>query len=245
MKILVLIVGLGTSLFIAPSYAKDCAFLRSVDTSILSQPQSLRGTMVQHHGLRPWLELRLDRAYCQQAQIQVIPDGKPAIDLPRYRGCKVQTSGQLFTAPSAYYSSPVVQAVETIETINRCQLSPPTLDYSQYRPHEKLNAYRVDMRLRYADAGHDTSIHFSISNGKKRYRPWQAYASYMFTGGLVLYGYCADGFMVDRVFGDALARPQHFDERGAEGDMAQFDPETAAASGKHHLHLTYTCVRRK
>ena len=75
-------------------------------------------------------------------------------------------------------------------------------------------------------------------------RPWQAYASYMLTGGFVLYGYCGEGFVVDRVFGTPQATPQHFEEPRTPEDAAMFDPESAAASGKKDLHLGYTCVRR-
>ena len=76
-----------------------------------------------------------------------------------------------------------------------------------------------------------------LSAGRKL-MPWQAYASYMLTGGYVLYGYCGDGFVVDKVFGTPEAHPGHFDD-----GTASFDPESAAQSGKWNLHLGYTCIR--
>jgi hypothetical protein len=84
-----------------------------------------------------------------------------------------------------------------------------------------------------------------VSSGGKELRPWQAYASYQLTGGYVLYGRCAGGFFVDRVFGTTDAHPEHLFEPRISGDMAMFDPENAAASGKRDLSLGYTCVRGK
>jgi hypothetical protein len=66
----------------------------------------------------------------------------------------------------------------------------------------------------------------------------------MLTGGFVLYGHCAEDFVLDKVFGTAQAKPSHFDEPRTPDDMAAFDPESAAASGKKNLHLGYTCVRQ-
>lgn len=74
-------------------------------------------------------------------------------------------------------------------------------------------------------------------------RPWQAYASYMLTGDFVLYGFCGDGFVVDKVFGTRETSPGHFDEPRTPGDMASFDPVNAAQLGKWDLHLGYTCIR--
>ncbi|HEX4602681.1 MAG TPA: hypothetical protein VH724_01700 [Candidatus Angelobacter sp.] len=88
----------------------------------------------------------------------------------------------------------------------------------------------------------DHPIVFHVSMSGKVLRPWQAYASYMLTGGFVLYGHCGEGFVVDKVFGTLEANPSHFEPRGS-GDMAAFLPENAAASGKKHLRLGYTCVR--
>jgi hypothetical protein len=65
----------------------------------------------------------------------------------------------------------------------------------------------------------------------------------MLTGGFVLYGHCGKGFVVDKVFGTPEAHPSHFTESRDSGDMAAFDPEGAATSGKTHLRLGYTCVR--
>jgi hypothetical protein len=89
----------------------------------------------------------------------------------------------------------------------------------------------------------DHPIVFHVRSGKRDLRPWQAYASYMLTGGFVLYGLCGQGFVVDKVYGTPAARPSHFDEPRDPGDMAEFDPETAAQSGKTDLHLGYSCVR--
>ena len=77
----------------------------------------------------------------------------------------------------------------------------------------------------------DHPILFSVSSSGKELRPWQAYADYILTGGFVLYGLCANNFVVDKVF-----------EPRTSSDMATFDPESAGAAGKKDLHLGYTCV---
>ena len=88
----------------------------------------------------------------------------------------------------------------------------------------------------------DHPIQFRISSGGKELKPWQAYASYFFTGGYVLYGYCGAGFVVNKVFGTPQASPSHFEEPRTSGDAAMFDPEGAAASGNKNMHLVYTCL---
>lgn len=95
------------------------------------------------------------------------------------------------------------------------------------------------------DYGADSPIVFHVSSAGKELRPWQAYASYLFTGGFVLYGECGEGFVVNRVFGTPQASPSHFEEPRDPSDMAMFDPEGAAASGTKKLHLIYTCLRLK
>ena len=89
----------------------------------------------------------------------------------------------------------------------------------------------------------DHPIVFQVSSAGRMLRPWQAYASYLLTGGFVLYGRCGEGFVIDKVFGTRQANPGHFDDPRTPSDMAEFDPESAAQSGKADLHLGYTCIR--
>ncbi len=84
----------------------------------------------------------------------------------------------------------------------------------------------------------DHPILFRVTNGGKQLKPWQAYASYLLTGGFVLCGNCANGFAVHKAFGTPEAKPQVIGN-------AAFDPESAAAAGKKILHLSYTCVRER
>lgn len=114
-------------------------------------------------------------------------------------------------------------------------------DYSGAKPDKAIHAYRVEMDVNY-DPG-DHPIVFHVTTNRQELPPWQAYASYELTGGFVLYGHCGDGFVVDKVFGTPQANPSHFDDPRTLGDMAAFNPENAAASGKKNLHLGYTCVR--
>jgi hypothetical protein len=118
----------------------------------------------------------------------------------------------------------------------------PFPDFSGTKPDKAIREYRVEMHVNYRPGDHP--IVFSVSQAGHALRPWQAYARYLLTGGLVLYGLCGEGFVVDKVFGTPQANPSHFDEPRSSGDMAAFDPERAAASGKRDLDLGFTCVRR-
>ena len=133
------------------------------------------------------------------------------------------------------------QDVQEVESVGACAQQLPFPDYSKAKPDKTIREYRVDMHVDY-EAG-DHPIFFRVSSAGKELRPWQAYADYSLTGGFVLYGFCAKGFVVDKVFGTPQANPSHFDEPRSS-DMAMFDPESAAAAGKKDLHLGYTCVRK-
>ena len=157
------------------------------------------------------------------------------------RGCRVRSTGSVDISSTGYFSLDTYQDVELIQPVGNCTQKPPFPDYSKAKPSKAIRAYRVDMHINYEPGDHP--LIFRVSSAGKELRPWQAYASYMLTGGFVLYGQCGEGFVVDKVFGTPQANPGHFDEPRDPSDMATFDPESAAASGKKDLHLGYTCVR--
>ena len=95
----------------------------------------------------------------------------------------------------------------------------------------------------FVDYAEDHPIDFRISTDAKELHPWQTYASYWLTGGFVLYGYCAEGFAVDKVSGTAEAKPSHLTQARDPSDAAMFDPEGAGNAGKKQMHLAYTCLR--
>jgi hypothetical protein len=132
------------------------------------------------------------------------------------------------------------QMMGQIKPLGKCELKAPLPDYSGAKPDKAVRAYRVEMHLEYEPGDHP--IEFRVTSAGKELRPWQAYASYMLTGGFVFYGYCGEGFAVKEVFGTPKASPQYFEEHDPN-DAAMFDPEGAAASGIKDLHLGYTCVR--
>jgi hypothetical protein len=144
-------------------------------------------------------------------------------------------------SPTGYYSLDTYQMVGNVEAIGKCEPQAPFPDYSEAKPNKAIRAYRVEMHLDYEPGDHP--IEFRVSSAGKELRPWQAYASYRLTGGFVLYGYCGEGFAVEKVFGTAQASPQHFAEPDTPSDAATFDPERAASSGIKELHLGYICVR--
>jgi hypothetical protein len=145
-------------------------------------------------------------------------------------------------SPTGYYSLDTCQSVDEIEPVGTCKQQSPLPDFSTAKPDKAIGSYRVEMDVDYEPGDHP--IVFHVSSSGKELRPWQAYASYMLTGGFVLYGLCGEGFVVDKVFGTPEVHPSHFTASGDSDDMASFDPESAAASGTKHLRLGYTCVRQ-
>jgi hypothetical protein len=156
------------------------------------------------------------------------------------RDCRVRSKGTIDFSPTGYYTLDTYQFVEEIQSVGTCARKLPFPDYSGVKPDKAIRAYRVDMYINYEPGDHP--IVFRVSRSGKELQPWQAYASYDLTGGFVLYGHCGEGFVVEKVYGTPQARPGHFDEPHTPSDMAMFDPESAAASGKKDLHLGYTCV---
>jgi hypothetical protein len=180
---------------------------------------------------------------CGQATIELVratlDDWRP---LEVLRGCRVRSSGTIDLSGTGYYSLEMYQDVEEIEPVGACEKQLPFPDYADAKPDEAVRQYRVDMQVNYEPGDHP--IIFRVSSAGGKLQPWQAYASYILTGGFVLYGHCGEGFVVDEVFGTSEAKPSHFEESRTPDDMASFDPESAAASGIRNLHLGYTCVRK-
>ncbi len=211
-----------------------------------SEARTLEGHLIYHDGIRKWFELKLDRPECGQESVQLLQGhgawapGNPA-SLETLRGCRVRTKGVLDLPSTGYYSLDLYQSVEKIEPVGECTKQPPFPDFSRAKPDKAIRSYRVKITIDYEQADHP--IFFRVTSGGKQLQPWQAYASYLLTGGFILYGYCAKRFAVDQVFGDSEAAPQHFEGRGDPADAAMFDPEGAAAAGKKIMHLGYTCAR--
>jgi hypothetical protein len=203
--------------------------------------RQLEGRLIFHEDIRQWFELKLDQPQCGQASIQLARAGLDQKPLEVLRGCRIKSQGVLGYSLTGYYSLEIYQDVEQIEAVGRCVRQSPLPDFSGTKPDKAVREYKVEMHVHYDH--HDHPIVFTVSEAGQSLRPWQAYASYWLTGGFVLYGKCGEGFVVDKVFGTPQARPSHFDEPRSSGDMAMFDPESAAASGKKDLDLRYTCVR--
>ncbi len=207
-----------------------------------SQPRTLEGLLVFHDGIRQWFELKLDQPQCGQSSVELVRGDRDWTPLQVLRGCRVKSTGTIDFSSTGYYSLDTYQNVDGIEPVSTCQHQQPFPDYSGAKPDKAIDSYRVEMGVDYRPGDHP--IVFRVSSSGKGLQPWQAYASYRLTGGFVLYGLCGEGFVIDKVFGTPQANPSHFDEPRDSGDMAMFDPESAAASGKKDLHLGYTCVRK-
>ncbi len=217
------------------------------EPEIPSQVQTLSGQLVYHDGIRKWFELKLDRAQSGQGSIQLVPEGEDWKPIEVLRGCRVRSKGSIFLSPtgpysSGYYSLEYTQSVQHIESVETCTLKPP-IAAPDGMPDKNVHDYQVDMRVNYSPGDHPVVVR--VTSAGKELRPWQAYASYSLTGRSVLYGLCGGGFVIDKVFGTPQASPSHLTVGpGANDDMAKFDPEGAASSGKTDLHLGYTCVRK-
>ena len=220
---------------------QDCPKSSSDGPSIPSATETLEGRLIYHDGLRKWYELKLDKSRCGQPSMQLTIDDKKWVSLEVLRGCTVKSSGQIDLSPTGYYSLDLSQFVTNIEPVGHCVKQKPFPDLSGLRPAPNVRQYEVQMLLDYESGDHPPV--FRIASGGKALKPWQAYASYYLTGGFVLYGECAKGFVVDKVSGTPEASPSHFTEARDPSDMAAFDPEGAAAAGKKDLRLGYTCVR--
>lgn len=227
--------------FSISTFAQECPKNYTTRPTVRSEARTLEGRLIFHNDIRQWFELQLEQPECGQTSIQLVRLEDDWTSLEVLRGCRVRTKGALDFATTGYYSLDVYQPVDQIEPVGACTRQPRFPDYSKVKPDKSIRRYRVDMYVNYRPGDHP--IIFRASSAGKVLRPWQAYASYMLTGGFVLYGYCGDGFVVDKVFGTPQAKPSHFDDPRTSGDAAAFDPESAAASGRKDLHLGYTCVR--
>ena len=222
---------------------QECPSASTTGPDIASRVRTLEGQFVFHDDIRGWFELRLDEPQCGQSSIQLIQFPKKSPPLEVFRGCRVESKGVIDFSPTRYYSLDTFQDVDQIAPVGKCSRQPPFPDYSKSKPDKRIHAYRVDMHVIYGRGDHP--VVFDVSSAGRELRPWQAYASYLLTGGFVLYGLCGDGFVIDKVFGTSQANPGHFDDPRTPNDMAMFDPENAADSGKSDLHLGYTCIRKQ
>ena len=222
------------------TFAQACPTESETGPSALSAVRTLEGQLVFHDGIRTWFELKPDAPQCGQAAIQLVQGERSGSAMEIFRGCRVRSRGAIDFSPTGYYSLGMFQGVQAIESVGECERQAAFPDYSKAKPDQAIRDYRVDMHVNYEPGDHPVVFH--VTSAGKELKPWQAYASYLLTGGFVLYGLCGEGFVVSQVFGPREAHPSHFDPRGP-GDMAMFDPESAAAGGKRDLQLGYTCVR--
>jgi len=217
--------------------AQECPQTNQTGSTVASEVRTLVGRLIFHDDIRKWFELKLDQPQCGQPSIQLVRIERDWTPLEVLRGCRVRSKGTLDFSSTGYYSLDTYQSVEQIEPVGTCARQSPFHDYSKAKPDKSIRTYRVDMYVNYRTGDHP--IIFRVSSKGRTLRPWQAYASYSLTGGFVLYGHCAEGFAVDKVYGTSEATLSHFDGE----PLAAFDPENAATAGKNDLHLGYTCVR--
>jgi hypothetical protein len=242
---LVAVVVYGFALFIAvfanPASAQQCPRSGPKGPSVPSQVRVLEGKLDFHNDLRGWFELQLDASVCGQTVVQLVPKPGNATTVASLRGCRVRSAGTMDFSPTGYYSADVFQDVQTIAPAGACLKKPPFPGVPDTKPDARVRTYTVYMHVLYTPGDHPLQVH--VRSAGKELRPWQAYASYYLTGEFVLYGHCANGFVVNTVFGTPQAHPMHFEEPRSPDDMATFDPESAAQAGKPDLRFGYICVR--
>jgi hypothetical protein len=197
-----------------------------------TEVRTLQGRLIFHDGIQAWFELKLDQPQCGEASIELFEQDSNSLAV--LRGCRVQSHGALIFSARGN----IRQIVERIESLGKCVRRAPFPDFSGVKPDKPVHEYRVEMHV-----NGSRPIVFTVSQAARSLRPWQVYASYLLTGGSILYGMCGEGFVVDKIFGaPPEANLGHFDEAQRSNDMATFDLE-AAAFGKKDLHLGFTCVR--
>ncbi len=204
----------------------------SEGTSTETEVRTLQGRLIFHDEIHEWFELKLDQPQCGEASIELFEQDSNSLAI--LRGCRVQSQGALIFSARGN----IRQIVEQIEAVGECVHRAPFPDFSNIKPDGAIREYRVEMHIH-----GNNPIRFRVSEAGKALLPWQAYASYLLTGGFLLYGSCADGFVVDKVFGTTEAKPAHFLEAREPTDRAMFDLETAAELGKKNPSLGFTCVR--
>jgi hypothetical protein len=219
-----IVVALST----VPSLFAQCP---SVGTE--TEVRTLQGRLIFHDGIQEWFELKLDKPQCGEGSIELFEQNSNSLAI--LRGCRIKSQGALIFSARGN----IRQIVEQIEAVGRCAHKPPFPDFSNIKPDSAIREYRVEMHV-----DGSNPIQFRVSQAGKALRPWQAYASYLLTGGFLLYGSCADGFFVDKVFGTPEARPAHSEEARSPTDQAIFDLDRAAGLGRKDPDLGFTCVRR-
>lgn len=224
----------------ASASGQECPRTNRQGPTVASQVQTLEGSLVFHDGMRKWFELRLDQPRCGQTSIELVVTRREQLEV--LRGCRVRSEGAINFSPTGYYSLATYQGVARIEPVGPCTRQSPFPDYSKAKPDKAIREYRVDMHIKGGPGDHP--IVFRVTSAGRHLQPWQAYASYLLTGGFVLYAHCGEGFVVNHVFGTPEARPSHLSQPRDSDDMAMFDPESATSFGKD-LHLAYTCVRTR
>ncbi len=192
----------------------------------------MQGRLIFHDEIREWFELKMDQPQCGERSIELFEQNSNPLAI--LRGCRVKSQGTLIIVASGN----IRKIVEQIEAVDRCVHKAPFPDFSNIKPDRAIREYRVEMQVNSSNP-----IRFRVSEAGKALLPWQAYASSFLTGGFLLYGSCADGFVVDKVFGTPEAKPAHLEEARGPTDMAMFDLETAAELGKKNPNLGFTCVR--
>ena len=219
--------AIALALSASPSLFAQCP---SVGTE--TEARTLQGRLIFFDGIEQWFELKLDQPQCGEAFIELFEQGSNSLAI--LRGCRVKSQGALIISARGN----IRQIVKEIEAVGPCVHKAPFPDFSNVKPDSAIREYRVEMHL---NGSHP--IHFRVSQAGKALRPWQAYASYFLTGGLLLYVSCANGFIVDKVFGTPEAKPADFEEARSPTDMAMFDLDRAAGLGKKDPDLGFTCVR--
>ena len=202
-----------------------------------SQKRLLEGKLVYHDAMRQWFELKLDKPVCGQDSIQLVPNDPGSLQFAMYDGCRVRSAAPIdFAPPTGYYNLELAQWTGTVAPVGACATKPPIDEHRNAKPDPKVSAYTVDIHVQYAIGDRPIILH--VESGGKELRPWQAYTSYSLTSYHILYGYCADGFVLDRVYGPPSTQPEHFDDT-----TASFFPDDAGARGMTDLHLRYSCIR--
>jgi hypothetical protein len=161
-------------------------------------PSVLRGTVVYHDELHPWLSLKLDRPACGETEMQLVYAEADKYKFAKsLQGCTVNATGTIYEGVSGYYSARLAMQDPLLSPSTSCQPHVVEPDLSQTRIPADINSWQATITVDYRGKGHvDVSV-WQSADHRVQLKPWQAYVNYILTGTAdVIWFKCRNGFHI-------------------------------------------------
>jgi len=148
------------------------------------RPATLHGTLQYHDELRHWIGITLNSSVCGQREIQLVfPNDQKLRLAGTLNRCKVTVIGNIFESPTGYYSAPLAVGDPALTPDVTCHPAPLMSDPSTVPIPAGLSQYRASITVDYKGKGHVSVRVWGDGPTWDDLTPWQAYVSYMLTGG--------------------------------------------------------------